>query len=60
MYSGIAETDGAAVLALVRAALAEDLGSGDVTTEATVAADAEAKDRLQAFLEKRPPEFTGT
>ena len=30
-------------LALVRAALAEDLGSGDVTTEATVSADAMAR-----------------
>lgn len=51
MYSGIAETDGAAVLALVRAALAEDLGSGDVTTEATVAADAEAK----ALIHQKAP-----
>jgi nicotinate-nucleotide pyrophosphorylase (carboxylating) len=31
------------VVAIVRAALAEDLGSGDVTTEATVAADRRAR-----------------
>jgi nicotinate-nucleotide pyrophosphorylase (carboxylating) len=39
--------DPTALRALVRAALAEDLGSGDVTTEATVPADARSRARIR-------------
>jgi nicotinate-nucleotide pyrophosphorylase (carboxylating) len=42
----VSQPGGAALAELVRSALAEDLGDGDVTSEATVPADARARARI--------------
>jgi nicotinate-nucleotide pyrophosphorylase (carboxylating) len=49
--AGGAAVSSEALTALVRGALAEDVGSGDVTTEATVAADA----RARALIAQKAP-----
>ncbi len=49
--AGAEQTASAEVLTLVRRALAEDIGSGDVTTEATVSADT----RARALITQKAP-----